>query len=128
MLHYLYIVTKCKLFYSRQNIIDWYLTFYRSVETEVKMNHINSNTVPVSTFLSSERKPKMHYKCRNSTYPRTNIRRLPVSDAQVSWDVDYKGYSPVMFIDECAKRKPWSDPEARFVDCNCFHIDSFLAA
>lgn len=79
------------------------------------MSRNNHNGNLCSSPLPSDSKPAMHYKCRNATYPRTSIHRLPVTDAQVSWDVEYRGYSPVVFIDECAKGKQWSDPDTRFV-------------
>jgi hypothetical protein len=52
-----------------------------------------------------------HYKCRNVKYPRCDIARFPVSDEQVSWNVEYLDYNPPEHTDANAKGKPWSDPD-----------------
>ena len=79
--------------------------------SSVVMSHMNGNHL--STAAGYRHCPATHTKCLNANYPRTKIQRLPVADHQVSWDSKYVRYEPVVFIDESAKGKPWSDPDYR---------------
>ncbi|KAK6636683.1 hypothetical protein RUM43_010345 [Polyplax serrata] len=53
----------------------------------------------------------LHYKCRNSVYPKSNnIERFPVPDDKVSWLVSWAQYLPVVYNSLGIKDKPWADP------------------
>ncbi|XP_058801554.1 ADP-ribose pyrophosphatase, mitochondrial isoform X2 [Phymastichus coffea] len=52
----------------------------------------------------------LHKKCRNTTYPRTNLQRFSVPDDKVLWTVEYPEYSPINYTSEGLKEKPWADP------------------
>ncbi|ESO93554.1 hypothetical protein LOTGIDRAFT_161660 [Lottia gigantea] len=40
---------------------------------------------------------EVHVKCRNSTYPETNIMRAEVKDDEVCWAIKMKKYNPVRY-------------------------------
>ncbi|CAK1551135.1 unnamed protein product [Leptosia nina] len=52
-----------------------------------------------------------HFKCRFGVYPRSNVERYFVPDDKVSWDVEYKDYTPQNYTSPAIKGKPWADPE-----------------
>ncbi|XP_061893301.1 ADP-ribose pyrophosphatase, mitochondrial isoform X2 [Entelurus aequoreus] len=53
-----------------------------------------------------------HMKSRCPEYPGSQIKRFPVSDAQVDWSHSVQGYEPVHFTHPAVAKKPaWADPE-----------------
>uniref|UniRef100_A0A5S6Q1W6 Nudix hydrolase domain-containing protein n=1 Tax=Trichuris muris TaxID=70415 RepID=A0A5S6Q1W6_TRIMR len=50
-------------------------------------------------------------KCRNSVYRSTKIKRFPVPDEQVPWEVPYPEYSPPEYNANVLKTAPWADPD-----------------
>lgn len=50
-----------------------------------------------------------HVACRNSKYAKA-IQRLPVSDEQISWSVEWDDYQPPFFESPVLEGKPWADP------------------
>ncbi|KAJ2949154.1 hypothetical protein O0L34_g6095 [Tuta absoluta] len=55
----------------------------------------------------------MHFKCRNGLYPRSEVKRFPVSDKQVMWSYPYPHYNPPNYTSPGIIGKPWADP---FID------------
>ncbi|KZC09975.1 ADP-ribose pyrophosphatase, mitochondrial [Dufourea novaeangliae] len=53
----------------------------------------------------------MHYKCRQSFYPSSNIKRFEVPENKVPWDIEYPEYKPAQHTASVLKDKPWADPE-----------------
>ncbi|KAL1243106.1 ADP-ribose pyrophosphatase [Trichinella spiralis] len=53
----------------------------------------------------------LHFKCRNSVYPRSNIQRFHVPDDHVKWSVFFDDYRPVEYTAASVAHAPWADPE-----------------
>ncbi|XP_067142573.1 ADP-ribose pyrophosphatase, mitochondrial isoform X1 [Centruroides vittatus] len=54
----------------------------------------------------------LHVKCRNTSYSRNeNIKRFPVPDDKVSWEVHWPDYKPTEYTISGLSSKPWADPE-----------------
>ncbi|KAK9752592.1 NUDIX domain [Popillia japonica] len=51
----------------------------------------------------------LHFKCRNTKYPFSEIQRFPVSDDQVSWSIQFENYQPVEYTSPVLINKPWAD-------------------
>ncbi|ESO02530.1 hypothetical protein HELRODRAFT_106700 [Helobdella robusta] len=62
-----------------------------------------------SAFSILKQVPNMHYKCRNSQYPRSNLMRLHVPDDKVPWNVEFPDYFPISYTDPSVYGKPWAD-------------------
>jgi ADP-ribose pyrophosphatase len=53
-----------------------------------------------------------HIKARSEVYPRSGIKRFPVPDSKVSWEVPFPEYSPVYYTSKSVLDKPpWADDE-----------------
>lgn len=62
---------------------------------------------------------KIHYKARCEVYARSDVKRVPVPDDKVSWDVPWEDYQPVDFTSESVLRMPvWADIDFREADCS----------
>ncbi|OAD57903.1 ADP-ribose pyrophosphatase, mitochondrial [Eufriesea mexicana] len=53
----------------------------------------------------------IHYKCRQGTYPSSNIRRFQIPEEKVSWKIEYSEYKPVEYTASNLTGKSWADPE-----------------
>ncbi|KAH9525249.1 ADP-ribose pyrophosphatase, mitochondrial [Bulinus truncatus] len=54
----------------------------------------------------------LHVKCRNDTYPRSNIVRANVPDDKVDWKISFPEYKPVVYTSDSVKKKPvWADDD-----------------
>lgn len=52
----------------------------------------------------------IHVKARCEIYPRSNVKRFPVPDDKVPWDVNWPEYRPVNHTSESVLKKPvWAD-------------------
>lgn len=73
--------------------------------------------IMTSIMKSVASKPASHFKCRAATYPRDpNIKRCPVTNEQVPWDVVYQHYAPVDHTAPSVLAKPvWADPDFRLL-------------
>ncbi|KAI5637233.1 NUDIX domain-containing protein [Phthorimaea operculella] len=60
----------------------------------------------------------MHFKCRGGLYPRSEVKRFPVSDSQVQWSYPYPDYNPPNYTSPGIIGKPWADP---FIDTPGFN-------
>merc|ERR1712226_29721 len=75
-------------------------------------------TYPVYLLLGGGSAPaavRLHYKCRNSSYPRDDkIIRFNVKDEDVPWSASPSGYTPVDYTAPVVLSKPvWADPDFR---------------
>ena len=53
-------------------------------------------------------------KARGPEYPGTAVKKSPVPDEYVKWNVAYDGYKPVDYTSDIVLRKPvWADPDLR---------------
>lgn len=53
----------------------------------------------------------MHYKCRNTIYPKSNnVIRFSVPDDKVRWEVQWPEYNPVFYTSTAIKGQSWADP------------------
>ncbi|XP_074040882.1 ADP-ribose pyrophosphatase, mitochondrial [Leptinotarsa decemlineata] len=52
----------------------------------------------------------VHSKCRNGTYPFTELKRVVVTEDLVSWNANWNGYDPPEYNSEVLLNKPWADP------------------
>nr|XP_031836155.1 ADP-ribose pyrophosphatase, mitochondrial [Nomia melanderi] len=53
----------------------------------------------------------IHYKCRQSFYASSNVKRFEVPDSKVPWNVEFLNYKPVKYTASVLVGKPWADPE-----------------
>lgn len=53
----------------------------------------------------------IHHKCRQGTYPFSNIKRFQVPDDKVPWKIEYSEYKPLEYTASTLIGKPWADPE-----------------
>ncbi|KAL3104130.1 hypothetical protein niasHS_002157 [Heterodera schachtii] len=54
----------------------------------------------------------LHVKCRETAVPylRSSIRRFPVDEQRVPWNVPFVDYSPCDYTADSVHGKPWADP------------------
>lgn len=73
-------------------------------------------------------KRAIHFKCRNSNYPHTQIQRLNVKDEQVDWSVEVKNYKPPEYNAPQLLNKPWADPHiSMFFFFNLWHSYLYIS-
>ncbi|KAF5399657.1 hypothetical protein PHET_07055 [Paragonimus heterotremus] len=54
----------------------------------------------------------LHYKCRNSVYPRSEgVQRTPVPDDKVEWSTPWNAYKPIVFTHPKVHGQIWADPD-----------------
>lgn len=54
--------------------------------------------------------PFLHQTCRNTIYPRSNVKRFNVPDHLVDWTEAYAEYVPVFYESSSISGAPWADP------------------
>lgn len=55
---------------------------------------------------------RLHIKARSPVYPGSDTRRFPVPDNKVSWDTEWREYSPVKYTAPPVAANPaWADPD-----------------
>lgn len=54
--------------------------------------------------------PFLHQTCRNTVYPRSNIKRFSVPDHLVHWNDTYAEYLPVFYESPHISGATWADP------------------
>lgn len=52
----------------------------------------------------------VHSKCRGLKYPFIDIKRFPIADNKVDWEVEFPEYSPEYYDSPVLNGKPWADP------------------
>lgn len=54
--------------------------------------------------------PFIHQTCRNTIYPRSNVKRFTVPDLLVNWSEKYADYLPVFYESPNIIGASWADP------------------
>ncbi|KRT79680.1 hypothetical protein AMK59_7182, partial [Oryctes borbonicus] len=69
-----------------------------------------NSVTSISQYLMILRR-MIHFKCRNTKYPFSEVQRSLVTDDQVPWTFQFKNYQPVEYNSWVLKNKPWADPD-----------------
>lgn len=102
---------------------DRYCSTHTSRTCSAPPKHqINNKPSFVKEFSTTNNIMSLHVKARCEIYPRTkDVKRCPVPDDKVPWNVDFLEYAPVEFTSATVLSQPeWADPvDPSGIEFNC---------
>lgn len=85
----------------------------KKIQIIIYLSLLRSNTILNDKIMNPA--TFKHINCRNAEYLHSTIRRFPVPDEYVHWNIKYPEYAPISYESPSLKGKPWADSDISII-------------